>query len=273
MKEIPYSLVKIAAEGNHEALDEIVHHLQGYMYNLSLRMLWHPEDAQDATQEILIRVVTHLGSFRGESSFMTWAYRVAKNHLINTKKSRVELANYTFERFGMDLDDSSGEKDLESMSVQETTYLISEVKIGCTLAMLSCLDRESRLTYILGEILELDSTDGSEIMECSPEAFRKRLSRARNSIESFSQQKCGVVNSANRCRCAKKVSPAIDSGLVDPKNLLFAESSLSSEGEVSSTIKRLEENRELIAIYRSHPQFKSTKNLNEAIKRLIFKSH
>ena len=38
-----------------------------------IRMLWHPADAEDATQEILVRIVTHLGSFRGESAFTTWA--------------------------------------------------------------------------------------------------------------------------------------------------------------------------------------------------------
>jgi len=273
MKEITYSLVQSAAEGDHAALDQIILKLQPSMYNLSLRMLWHPEDAQDATQEILIRIVTRLGSFRGESSFTTWAYRVAKNHLINTKKSRVELANYTFVKFEEELDDSSQEREFIATSQQELSYLISEVKIGCTLAMLSCLDRESRLIYILGEIFELNSTDGSEIMECSPDVFRKRLSRSRTSIEDFSRRKCGVVNPENRCRCSKKISPAINSGLVDPNHLLFVEPTTISDAELSHTIDQLEKDRELVAIYRNHPQFRSQKNFKDAIKRLIFKSH
>ena len=51
-------------------------------------MLWHPEDAQ-ATQEILLRIVTHLATFRRESSFYTWVYRIAANHLLRWRLSVV----------------------------------------------------------------------------------------------------------------------------------------------------------------------------------------
>ena len=55
------------------------------MYRLALRFLGHPEDAQDACQEILIRIVTHLGSFEGRSKFTTWAYTVATRSLLRTR--------------------------------------------------------------------------------------------------------------------------------------------------------------------------------------------
>jgi DNA-directed RNA polymerase specialized sigma24 family protein len=71
-------------------------------------MLWHPEDAQDATQEILLRVVTHLSSFRGDSSFMTWVYQIAANHLLSCGRSRLEAQRLTFESFGKDLGEGFG---------------------------------------------------------------------------------------------------------------------------------------------------------------------
>ena len=63
------------------------------------------EDARDASQEILVRVVTHLSTFRGESRFLTWVYRIAANHLISARRSRVEAQGLTFEAFAADLAD------------------------------------------------------------------------------------------------------------------------------------------------------------------------
>ncbi len=73
------------------------------MYNLAVRMLWHPAEAEDATQEILQRIVTKLVTFRGDSAFRTWSFRVATNHLLNVRRSRAEQEALTFERFAKDL--------------------------------------------------------------------------------------------------------------------------------------------------------------------------
>ena len=72
-------LVKLAVKGDKNALEELILSVQDMVYNLALRMLWHPEDAKDATQEILIKVVTNLSSFKGNSEFNTWVYRLATN--------------------------------------------------------------------------------------------------------------------------------------------------------------------------------------------------
>ena len=99
------ALVAQARGGDRDSLEHLVVQIQRPVYNLALRMLWHPEDARDASQEILVRVVTHLGSFRGESGFLTWVYRVAANHLITARQGRVERQEPTFERFAEDLAD------------------------------------------------------------------------------------------------------------------------------------------------------------------------
>ena len=92
------TLVARAQEGDRAALETVIASMRDRIYNLALRMLWHPADAEDATQEILVRLVTHLGSFRGESTFSTWAYRVASNYLLTTRKRRAEREELTFER-------------------------------------------------------------------------------------------------------------------------------------------------------------------------------
>jgi len=60
--------------------------VQSDVYGLALRFLWHPQDAEDATQEILIRVITGLGNFRGDSVFRTWVYRIACIKLLTLRK-------------------------------------------------------------------------------------------------------------------------------------------------------------------------------------------
>ena len=117
-----------------------------------MRMLWHPADAEDATQEILVRIVTHLGSFRGESAFTTWVYRVASNYLLTTRKRRAEREELTFERFAEQLDEGLAPDVPGPAAEVENRLLVEEVKLGCSQGMLLCLDRDHRLAYILGDV-------------------------------------------------------------------------------------------------------------------------
>ena len=88
-------LARQALDGDRDALDSLVRSLQGDLYGLALRMLWNREDAEDATQEILVRIVTRLSQFNFESRVKTWAYRVAVNYILDVKKSAVERLHST----------------------------------------------------------------------------------------------------------------------------------------------------------------------------------
>ena len=161
-----------ALDGDRDALDRVVRALQGDIYGLALRMLCNREDAEDATQEILVRIVTRLSQFDFRSKLKTWAYRVAVNYILDVRKSPVERLHLSFERFADDL--TSG-LDLEAPTETERSLLIEEVKVGCTFGMLQCLDRPHRLAYVLGEIMEIPGPDAAEVLEISPDLFRKRL--------------------------------------------------------------------------------------------------
>lgn len=166
--------------------------------------------------------VTRLESFRGDSRFRTWVYRIACNQLLTLRRQRMEEHSLSFEEFGEDLARGLADDSLRVEGDADRNLLLEEVKIGCTLAMLMCLDRNHRLAYILGEIVELDHREAAEVLEITPAAFRKRLSRARSSITSFMISRCGLANPANACRCRRRVAPAIQLGRVDPANLRFA---------------------------------------------------
>jgi RNA polymerase sigma factor (sigma-70 family) len=250
-------MVEQAQGGNRAALESVVERIQGKIYGLAIRMLWHPEDARDATQEILIRIITHLGDFQRQSAFTTWAYRVAANHLSTMRKGRLEQQGYTFARFADELDENLSDAPVETGSNADHELLLAEIRIGCTLGMLLCLDRPHRLAYILGEIFELEGVEAAQVLGIAAPAFRKRLSRARLAIIAFMKTKCGLVNPGNRCRCHRRAAAAINSRRVDRQRLLFASSveEAARFPEVLAAVRNLENEQRAVAIYRSHPEF------------------
>ena len=250
------ALVERACSGDAAAIELLIAAVERPIYNLAVRMLWHPEDARDATQDILVRIVTRLSSFRGESRFTSWCYAIAANHLRGVRKSRVEESGYTFESFEAELHEPA----TTSADPNDPEYAVAveEVKIGCTLGMLQCLDREHRLAYILGEILELDHHEAASIAGTTPAAFRQRLSRARKAIIAFTQRVCGIVDERNACRCAQRASYAIEKGRVRLGEPLFGEGVRESArrfGDVEREVRRLEALRRVAALYRAHPEF------------------
>jgi len=266
-------LVEQAQAGDKSALEHIVEQIQNKIYGLALRMLWHPEDARDATQEILVRVITHLGTFKGKSKFTTWVYTVAANYLRTARKSRVEEQQYTFARFGHELDEGLSDAPIQTESDIDEALLLEEIKIGCTQGMLLCLDRAHRLAYILdlGEILELDSPEAAAILKIKPATFRKQLSRARAEIVRFTRMKCGLVNPPNACRCRRRVNHALRSQRVDPNHLLFAHALERARRfpEVLREIRKLEDAQRTAALYRSHPAYAAPASFAAMIKDLI----
>ena len=97
------TLARQALAGDREALDRLVRALQDDIYRLALRMLWNREDAEDATQEILVRIVTRLSQFGFRSQLKTWAYRLSVNYILDLKKSPIERLDLTFQRFADNL--------------------------------------------------------------------------------------------------------------------------------------------------------------------------
>ena len=239
-----------------DALDALVRRHQSWVFNLALRMIWRREVAEDATQEILIKAVTKLNTFAGQSAFRTWLYRIAVNHLLNVRKSEIEEKKMTFSDMGASLDGVRDEDlpDQRALPV-ETKVLVEEAKLGCITAMLMCLDRRQRLAFILGEIFGETSEAGAAAMGISPEKFRQLLSRARRDLYQFMNNKCGLVNQSNPCRCPRKANGFMRNGWLNPNNLQFSKDRLAAVKNVAAD--RLDElqwlDRKHAELYRLQP--------------------
>jgi len=249
-------LVRLAQGGDREALEQLMTRHQAWIYNIALRMVYLPQDAEDATQEILVKLMTRLSTFVGSSSFRTWLYRIVVNHVLNMKRGRADAAGWTFTRYGDSLD-ATPDLDLpDPRSVPaDVQLLVDEARIGCTSGMLLCLDREQRLVYILGEIFGVTDLVGAELLEISRANFRQKLARARRDLHNFLQDKCGLVNEANPCRCAKKTQGFMNAGFLDPHKLLFARTHMTRVRDVaekkSADLDALDE--AYAEIHRNHP--------------------
>jgi RNA polymerase sigma factor (sigma-70 family) len=244
-------LARLALGGDREAIEQLVRTLQGDVYGLAIRMLWNREDAEDATQEILVRAVTRLSQFDFRSSLKTWVYRIAVNYILDVKKSPVERMQLNFERFAEDLVDGLS---ADGPADSERSLLIEEVKIGCTLGMLQCLDRPHRLAYVLGEILDLSGPECAEALGISPEVFRKRLQHARTAIETFTRAYCGLASDTAVCACNRRVPAALRLGRVQAEVVVFARQP-SSYRETRALIRLAEHARWALQVHRaSHPR-------------------
>lgn len=264
-------LVELAVIGEKKALENLVKCIQDRVYKLALRMLAHPEDAEDAAQEILIKVITHLSSFRKESMFMTWVYRISANHLLTTRKRRAELREINFEQCQQQIDKGFADTWHPSVSEAEQKLIVEELRLNCLQALLQCLDRSLRIAYALGEIFEVKSNEGAYILDITPEAFRQRLSRARKLIRNFMQKSCGLINSENPCYCSRLAPSAVKTGWVNPEKLIYANHKRKHQTNDfdRSYLHELDEINRVATLFRSHPDYAAPETFIGNIKEML----
>jgi RNA polymerase sigma factor (sigma-70 family) len=261
-------LVARAVDGDKAALEEVVRLLQDPLYRLALRMVWRPADAEDAVQEILIRVITRLSSWRAEARLLTWAYRIGVNYLLNLRRQTPhEAKGMSLEAMREDLADGLAAADYAG---PDAGLLAEEVRLTCSQAMLQCLERGERVAYVRGEIFELTSAEAAWILGVTPAAYRKRLERARQRIRAFMDSTCGIVNPAAFCRCARRVEKAVAAGRVDPRRPLLATHPASPAGraatEAAAQLHRL---HDAASVLRAHPDYAAPQARTDAVLALL----
>jgi RNA polymerase sigma factor (sigma-70 family) len=264
------TVIAAAQQGDRDALTEIIDRHRPWVYNIALRMLGDPGSADDATQDIFIKVLRRIGSFQGRSAFRTWLYRVAFHHLLNVKRSPGESHVSSFEEYGANLQ-AAPDQEMDDIPLPERTLLVEEAKVLCMSGMLMCLNREQRLAYVLGTLFDLPDTLAAEILEIKPATFRKRLQRARADLHGFMNNQCGLINKDNPCRCARKTKTFMNYGFLDRDNLTFHRDRVATIGQVASRDAGVVFDKvtgDYPALYREHP-FLDPDQLKERLGKLL----
>ena len=250
-------LIDQALQGSREALEKLILRHQAWIYNIAVRMVFHTHDAEEVTQEVLVKAITRLSTYKGESQFRTWLYRIAANHVLNMKRRRGEAETQTFSSYAEAINDTPDLDFPDPKNIPvDVPLLVAEARISCTTGMLLCLDRKQRLIFTLGEIFGASDTVGGEILEMSADNFRQSLSRSRRDLYQFMHGQCGLVNPNNPCRCARKTRGFIEAGHVDPNHLQFVPAHLRRISEAAEDVTQTIEktlNEHYAAIFREQP--------------------
>lgn len=164
-------LVARARADDPAAFEELVRRHRDRIYRVALRVCRHPADAEDVTQEAIVRAWRALGTFRGEAAFTTWLYRIVTNLALNRVSRRREHAT---ERIpepagpGEALDPARRAEDRE--------------RLDAALAALDTLTAEQRACYVLRELEGLSYDELAEVLDISVASVKGRLYRARQDL-------------------------------------------------------------------------------------------
>lgn len=264
-------LVTEAVQGSREALEEILRRIQNPVYSIALRMLFHPADAEDASQEILIKVITNLKGFRFEGPFMAWVMRIAANHLKTTRKSWAEKKELNMEKAHEVIDKAEARGWFSKPLEAPEPLMEIEMRSACTQALLLALDRAHRMAFVLGVVMDVSGPEGAYILDISQAAFRKRLSRARTRVKDFLISNCGLFDESNRCRCVGVMAGHITHGFVDTEKPIFVSPSEDQEDPATlrQYLKELDELGRVSALFKSFPRNESSTDYTSLVKKMV----
>ena len=273
--DVEPSLVRRAQGGELVALEAVLRRIQAPVYNLAVRMLGRRDDAQDATQEILLKVMTHLGGWRGESAFGTWVYSIAGNHLINARSRSPHRHELSFDELGEQLDRGLAYAERigfdEHALTPEDKLEARRTALSCTQAMLTCLDAAGRLAYVLDEIFGLESPAAAEVQGITPAAHRQRLARARQAVHGFMARRCGLVGADAPCRCVRQ-SPGKHAAAARGRPVPGLEASADELDAASQALRELTALGDAAAVLRGAPEFRAPEAMLQGIRLVVAQS-
>lgn len=260
-----------AVDGSRPALEEILLRIQDRIFGLALRMLSHPEDARDATQEILIKVMTRLETFRAEGPFQAWVFRIAANHLLTVRKSRMERFEISWEKACASVDQAEARGWLSNPPAAPDRVLEIETRLRCTQALLTAMDRPYRLAFILGVVMDVSGQDGAHILDISPAAFRKRVSRAREKILAFLVTHCGLFEETNRCSCPGILANHLQNKWTNPHKPIFMKENIQaiSNETLKDCLKELDQLSRVSTLFKAYPETPCPRSVRDMIKHIM----
>lgn len=181
-REIDQQLVEQVQRGNKRAFDMLVIKYQRRLARLLSRFIRDPAEVEDITQETFIKAYRALPSFRGDSAFYTWLYRIGVNTAKNFLVSQGRKLPATVNGFGTEeMENFDGADQLREVNTPESELMGKQVAQTVNQA-LAALPEELRTAIILREIEGLSYEEIADIMNCPIGTVRSRIFRAREAV-------------------------------------------------------------------------------------------
>lgn len=242
-------LVSQAREGDRAALGALVESWRRPLFGYIYRMVTHRQDAEDLLQDVLLRVLESLPSFRGDARFKTWLFGIATHvcldHLRRKQRWRLEAQLESEEDARAD---PAYMAQLQStLARQDFVFEIREHIAFCFACLGRTLPPEEQATLLLREVLGFTAEEAARILSVSEPVFRHRLAAARKVMVESYQGLCRLVNKSGpcwQCRGLRELAPERNRGedlvqievapglAVTPENLLDARLEIARQADL-----------------------------------------
>ena len=184
MSDMEKNLLERAKSGDVAAFEQLIESYQRKIFNIALRMLGNYDDAGDLTQEVLIRIYKSIKSFKEQSSFSTWIYRITTNVCLDEIRKRKNRKVISLDE-EIKLDDGDMKRQIENgepspEEMAETGDLKKVVNDA-----IARLSEEHRMVIVLRDIRGFSYEEIAEMLKCPEGTVKSRINRARQALKNI----------------------------------------------------------------------------------------
>ena len=172
--ETDEQLVRKSQDDDERAFGELVSRYESKVYSLALKMLRNPEDAEDVLQDTFLRAYRGIKSFKGNSTFSTWVYRITANSALMRLRKR-QLPTVSID----DADEREAPINIADWAPGPVEQMLNQETQAAMTEAIEALPPEFRQVFVLRDIEELSNAEVAEILDLSVAAVKSRLHRAR----------------------------------------------------------------------------------------------
>lgn len=186
-------LLQKARNGDIEAFELLIEKHQKKVFNIALRMIGNYDDASELAQEVFIRVFKSIRSFKEESSFSTWIYRITANVCLDEIRKR---KNKNFVSLDDDLKLDDGDVKRQVMDPEPTPEILAEKNETRKIVneAIQSLPADHRIVIALRDIQGFSYDEISKIVNCPVGTVKSRINRARQTLREILKARMELLN-------------------------------------------------------------------------------
>ncbi len=193
MQDYELILVKKSISGDIDAFEELIKDYKKMAYNIALRVLRNKEDAEDISQEALIKVFKNISSFNMKSSFKVWLYRIVMNTCLDFKRKK-SIISYSIDK-PLENDESEMMQEIADNTYNPDIVIQNELESQMLYESIDSLDDDFRIVIVLRDLQGLSYKDIASVLSCNEGTVKSRLNRARNKLKEIITKKMSNIES------------------------------------------------------------------------------